>query len=58
MMHLLAECDTVELVEHGFVEALADTVGLRALGLGACDRRLSHEQGKKNDDWDGNGGGK
>jgi hypothetical protein len=32
--HLLAEGDTVELVEHGFVEALADAVGLRALSLG------------------------
>ena len=31
----LAEGDAVELVEHSFVEALADTVGLRALGLGA-----------------------
>jgi hypothetical protein len=30
-----AERDTVELVEHRFVEALADAVGLRALGLGA-----------------------
>ena len=27
-MHLLAERDTVELVEHGLVEALADSVGL------------------------------
>ena len=34
-IHLLAERDTVELVEHGLVEALADAVGLRALGLGA-----------------------
>ena len=34
-IHLLAEGDTVELVEHRFVEALADAVGLRALGLGA-----------------------
>src|ERR1700746_3940024 len=34
-IHLLAEGDTIELVEHGFVEALADAVGLRALGLGA-----------------------
>ena len=34
-IHLLAEGDAVELVEHSFVEALADTVGLRALGLGA-----------------------
>ena len=35
MIHLLAERDTVELVQHGLVEALADAVGLRALGLGA-----------------------
>ena len=35
-IHLLAERDTVELVEHGLVEALADAVGLRALGLGAA----------------------
>src|SRR5690242_11144484 len=33
-IHLFAERDTVELVEHRFVEALADAVGLRALGLG------------------------
>jgi hypothetical protein len=32
-IHLFAERDTVELVEHDFVEALADAVGLRALGL-------------------------
>src|SRR4029079_11957420 len=32
---LLAERHPVELVEHGAMEALADTVGLRALGLGA-----------------------
>jgi hypothetical protein len=31
----LAERATVELVEHGLVEALADAIGLRALGLGA-----------------------
>ena len=31
---LLAEGDAVELIEHGFVEALDDAVGLRALGLG------------------------
>jgi hypothetical protein len=30
------ERDTVELVEHGLVEALANAVCLRALGLGAC----------------------
>src|SRR3954470_18696475 len=34
-IHLLAECDTIELIQHGLVEALADAVGLRALGLGA-----------------------
>src|SRR6516164_11713858 len=34
-IHLLPECDTVESVEHGLVEALTDAVGLRALGLGA-----------------------
>jgi hypothetical protein len=34
-IHLLAKANTVELVEHGLVEALADAVGLRALGLGA-----------------------
>ncbi len=34
-IHLLTEGDTVELVEHGLVEALADAIGLRALGLGA-----------------------
>src|SRR6266700_1593522 len=33
-IHLFAESDAVELVEHGLVEALADAVGLRALGLG------------------------
>jgi hypothetical protein len=32
-VHLLAEGDTVELIEHGFVEALADAVGLWALGF-------------------------
>ena len=35
-MDLLAERDPVELVEHGAMEALADTVGLRALGLGTA----------------------
>ena len=34
-IHLLAERDTVELIEHRFVEAFADPVRLRALGLGA-----------------------
>ena len=33
---LLAERHPVELVEHGAMEALADAVGLRALGLGAA----------------------
>src|SRR5437899_11396408 len=33
-IHLFAEGDAVELVEHGLVEALADADGLRALGLG------------------------
>ena len=32
---LLAERHTIELIEHGSMEALADSVGLRALGLGA-----------------------
>ena len=32
----LAERHPVELVEHGAMEALADAVGLRALGLGAA----------------------
>jgi hypothetical protein len=32
-IHLLAESDTVEIVEHGLMEALADSVGLRALAL-------------------------
>src|ERR1700741_1109798 len=30
-----AERNTVELVQHGLVEAFADTIGLRALGFGA-----------------------
>jgi hypothetical protein len=34
-IHLLAEGDMIELVEYGLVEALADTIGLRALGFGA-----------------------
>src|SRR5262245_37648822 len=34
-IHLLAERNTVEFVEHGLVEALADAVGLWALGLGS-----------------------
>ena len=32
----LAERDPVELVQHGAMEAFADAVGLRALGLGAA----------------------
>ena len=41
-IHLFSERDTVELVEHGLVEALTDAIGLRALGFGArvIDRRL------------------
>ena len=35
MIHLLAEGDTVEFVEHGFVESLSDPIGLRALGFGS-----------------------
>ena len=34
-VHLFAEGDAVKLIEHGLMEALADTVGLRALRLGA-----------------------
>jgi hypothetical protein len=34
-IHLLAERDSVEFVEHGLVKALTNAVGLRALGLGA-----------------------
>jgi hypothetical protein len=34
-MHLFSERGTVELVEHGLVEALTDAIGLRALGFGA-----------------------
>src|SRR5438034_1086590 len=34
-VHLFAERDTIEFVEHGLVEAFTDAVGLRALGLGA-----------------------
>ena len=32
-IHLFAERDTVKLIEHGLVEALADTVGLRLFVL-------------------------
>ena len=35
VVDLFAERDAVELVEQGLVEALADTVGLRAFRLGA-----------------------
>ncbi len=35
MIHLFAERDTIELVQHGLMEAFADTIGLRALGFGA-----------------------
>jgi hypothetical protein len=34
-VHLFAERDAIKLIEHGLVEALADTVGPRALRLGA-----------------------
>jgi hypothetical protein len=34
-IHLLAEGDTLEFVEHGPVEALTGAVGLRALGFRA-----------------------
>jgi hypothetical protein len=34
-IHLRAERDSVELIEHCFVKALADAMGLRALGFGA-----------------------
>src|SRR5262245_66311330 len=34
-VHLFAERDTVEFVEHGLVESFTDAVGLRAFGLGA-----------------------
>ena len=33
---LLAESHPIELIQHGAMEALADAVGLRALGLGAA----------------------
>ena len=33
---LLAEGYPIELVQHGAMEALADAIGLRALGLGAA----------------------
>src|SRR4029077_18189524 len=36
LVDLLAEGDPVELVEDGAMEALANTIGLRALGLGAA----------------------
>ena len=31
----LAERHAIELIEHGSMEAFADSIGLRALGLGA-----------------------
>ena len=34
-VEFFSESDSVELVEHGFVEALADAICLRAPGLGA-----------------------
>jgi hypothetical protein len=34
-VHLFAERNTIEFVEHGLVESFTDAVGLRALGLGA-----------------------
>src|SRR4051794_168572 len=34
-IYSFAERDTIEFVQHGLVEALADAVGLRALGLGS-----------------------
>ena len=36
LVDLLAEGDPVELVEDGAMEALANTIGLRAFGLGAA----------------------
>ena len=42
-IHLFAERDTVKLIEHGFVEALADAVGLRALGLRVCPKSSSSQ---------------
>jgi hypothetical protein len=33
-VELLAEGHPVELIQHGLVEALANAIGLRALGLG------------------------
>ncbi len=35
IVDLLAEGDSIELIQHSLVEPLADAVGLRALGLGA-----------------------
>jgi hypothetical protein len=35
LVDLLAESGPIELIEHGFVEALADSIGLRAPGFGA-----------------------
>jgi len=36
LVDLLAEGDPVEFVEDGAMEALANTIGLRAFGLGAA----------------------
>ena len=36
MVDLFAERDPIELIQDGAMEALADTIGLRALGLGAA----------------------
>jgi hypothetical protein len=33
-VHLFAERDTIEFIEHGLVEAFTDAIGLRALGFG------------------------
>ena len=41
---LLAKRDAIEFVKHGAVEALADAVGLRALGLGAGVVDILHRQ--------------
>src|SRR5437763_6029069 len=41
---LLAERHPIEFVEHGAMEALADAIGLRALGLGAAVVGLASEK--------------
>jgi len=38
VIDFLAERDPIELVQNGAMEALANAVGLRALGLGAAER--------------------